>query len=157
VRGAYFVIVTISFAEGVRLVALNWDELTHGPMALNNIPPPTLSIPGLFEFSFIGHVPNYYLVLMAAIIAYVVVARLVYSRVGRAMIALRENEPLATASSRRSRAGGVAAVVRSPGPRKQRTPAQDRLRNEGNSSRGALGRSIVNPFWRGIRRREHDV
>jgi Branched-chain amino acid transport system / permease component len=77
----------------VRLVVLKWVELTQGPMALNNIPPPTLSIPGLFEFSFIGHVPNYYLVLMAAIIAYFVVARLVYSRVGRAMIALRENEP----------------------------------------------------------------
>ena len=29
VRGAYFVIVTISFAEVVRLVALNWVELTH--------------------------------------------------------------------------------------------------------------------------------
>jgi hypothetical protein len=82
-------------------------------MALNNIPPPTLSIPGMFEFSFIGHVPNYYLVLVAAI-AYVVIARLVYSRVGRAMIALRENEPLAPAPSRRSRAGGVAAVVRAP-------------------------------------------
>jgi ABC-type branched-subunit amino acid transport system permease subunit len=93
---AYFVIVTISFAEAVRLVALNWDELTQGPMALNNIPPLTLSFPGLFEFSFIGKVANYYLVLVAAIIAYVVIARLVYSRAGRAMIALRENEPLAT-------------------------------------------------------------
>jgi branched-chain amino acid transport system permease protein len=96
VRGAYFVIVTISFAEVVRLVALNWDELTQGPMALNNIPPLTLSIPGLFEFAFIGKVPNYYLVLVAALVAYVVIARLVYSRAGRAMIALRENEPLAT-------------------------------------------------------------
>jgi branched-chain amino acid transport system permease protein len=96
VRGAYFVIVTISFAEVVRLVALNWDELTQGPMALNNIPPLTLSLPGLFEFSFIGKVANYYLVLAAAIVAYVVIARLVHSRVGRAMIALRENEPLAT-------------------------------------------------------------
>ena len=38
VRGAYFVIVTVSFAEVVRLVALNWVELTQGPMALNNIP-----------------------------------------------------------------------------------------------------------------------
>jgi branched-chain amino acid transport system permease protein len=96
VRGAYFVIVTISFAEVVRLVALNWDELTQGPMALNNIPPLTFSIPGLFEFSFIGKVPNYYLVLVTAIIAYIVIARLVHSRAGRAMIALRENEPLAT-------------------------------------------------------------
>ncbi len=96
VRGAYFVIVTISFAEVVRLVALNWDELTQGPMALNNIPPLTLSFPGLFEFSFIGKVPNYYLVFAAAIVAYVVIARIVHSRAGRAMIALRENEPLAT-------------------------------------------------------------
>ena len=39
VRGAYFVIVSISFAEVVRLVAVNWVELTQGPMALNNIPP----------------------------------------------------------------------------------------------------------------------
>ena len=38
VRGAYFVIVSVSFAEVVRLVALNWVELTQGPMALNNIP-----------------------------------------------------------------------------------------------------------------------
>jgi branched-chain amino acid transport system permease protein len=95
VRGAYFVIVTISFAEGVRLVALNWDELTNGPMALNNIPPLTVSIPGIIDFSFIGKVPNYYLVLATAIVAYVVIARLVHSKAGRAMIGLKENEPLA--------------------------------------------------------------
>jgi hypothetical protein len=96
-------------------------------MALNNIPPPTLSIPGMFEFSFIGHVPNYYLVLVAAI-AYVVIARLVYSRVGRAMIALRENEPLATASSRRSpwwRSGGrVGARPAQPAGASARQAAQ---------------------------------
>src|SRR5439155_16767094 len=40
VRGAYFVIVSISFAEVARLVAVNWVELTQGPMALNNIAPP---------------------------------------------------------------------------------------------------------------------
>jgi branched-chain amino acid transport system permease protein len=34
VRGAYFVIVSISFVEVVRLVAVNWVELTQGPMAL---------------------------------------------------------------------------------------------------------------------------
>jgi branched-chain amino acid transport system permease protein len=33
---------------------------------------------------------------VTAIIAYIVIARLVYLRAGRAMIALRENEPLAT-------------------------------------------------------------
>ena len=31
----------------VRLVALNWVELTQGPLALTNIPPITLGLPGL--------------------------------------------------------------------------------------------------------------
>jgi branched-chain amino acid transport system permease protein len=95
VRGAYFVIVTISFAEVVRLVALNWVELTQGPMALNNIPYLRLGIPGWFEVSFLRKPANYYLVLTIAVLCYVVIRRLVNSRAGRAMIALRENEPLA--------------------------------------------------------------
>jgi len=95
VRGAYFVIVTISFAEVTRLVALNWVELTQGPLALNNIPPFTLAFPGLGEYTMWGKVPNYYAVLAVAVIAYLVIRRLVLSRIGRAMVALRENEPLA--------------------------------------------------------------
>jgi branched-chain amino acid transport system permease protein len=96
VRGAYFVIVSVSFAEVVRLVALNWVELTQGPMALNNIPALRLGIPGLFELHFLRKPANYYLVLVVGIVCYVLIRRLVQSRAGRAMIALRENEPLAT-------------------------------------------------------------
>jgi branched-chain amino acid transport system permease protein len=96
VRGAYFVIVTVSFAEVVRLVALNWVELTQGPMALNNIPPLRLGMPGAFEISFLRKPANYYLVLAVAVVCFVLIRRLVNSRAGRAMIALRENEPLAT-------------------------------------------------------------
>ncbi len=96
VRGAYFVIVTISFAEVVRLVALNWIDLTEGPMALNNIPPFTLGIPGLWELTFFKKEPNYWLVLALCVVSFVIVRRLVQSRAGRAMIALRENESLAT-------------------------------------------------------------
>ena len=96
VRGAYFVIVTVSFAEVVRLVALNWIELTQGPMALNNIPALRLGIPGLFELHFLRKPANYWLVLAVAVLCYVLIRRLVRSRAGRAMIALRENEPLAT-------------------------------------------------------------
>jgi branched-chain amino acid transport system permease protein len=95
VRGAYFVIVTISFAEVTRLVALNWVELTQGPLALTNIPPFTLGLPGLGYLTLWGKVANYYLVLGVGVIAYVVIARLVGSRIGRAMIALKENETLA--------------------------------------------------------------
>ena len=96
VRGAYFVIVTISFAEVVRLVALNWVDLTEGPMALNNIPPFTFGIPGLWEQTIYRKTPNYYLMLAIAMLSYLIIRRLVLSRIGRAMIALRENEPLAT-------------------------------------------------------------
>ena len=96
VRGAYFVIVSISFAEVMRLVAVNWVELTQGPMALNNIPPLTLWLPGVGEHAFWKKPENYWLVLSVAVVSYVLVRRLVRSRAGRAMIALRENEPLAT-------------------------------------------------------------
>jgi len=95
VRGAYFVIVSISFAEVVRLVAVNWVELTQGPMALNNVPPLKLGIPELFELSFLRKPAYFYVVLATAIACYVIIRRLVHSHVGRAMIALRENEPLA--------------------------------------------------------------
>ena len=90
VRGAYFVIVSISFAEVVRLVALNWVELTQGPMALNNIPPLALG-----SLVFWKKPENYWLVLAVAVVCYILVRRLVNSRAGRAMVALRENEPLA--------------------------------------------------------------
>jgi branched-chain amino acid transport system permease protein len=94
VRGAYFVIVSISFAEVVRLVTLNWVELTQGPMALNNIPALTLGV-GEFEISFLRKPAFFMLMLAAAVVCYVIIARLVNSRAGRAMIALRENETLA--------------------------------------------------------------
>ena len=95
VRGAYFVIVTISFAEVVRLVALNWVELTQGPLALTSIPPMTLGFPGVGYLDFYSKQSNYYLVLAVLVVSYIVIQRLVYSRVGRAMIALKENESLA--------------------------------------------------------------
>jgi len=91
VRGAYFVIVSISFVEVVHLVAVNWVELTQGPMALNNIPPLTV-----FGFSFFKKPVNYWLILTVVVVCYVLVRRIVKSKAGRAMIALRENEPLAT-------------------------------------------------------------
>jgi len=91
VRGAYFVIVSISFVEVVRMVAVNWVELTQGPMALNNIPP--LEVWGV---TFLRKPANYWLVLGVAVACYILIRRLVCSRAGRAMVALAENEPLAT-------------------------------------------------------------
>lgn len=95
VRGAYFVIVSISFAEVVRLVALNWVDLTQGPLALTSIPPMTLGLPGLGYMDFYSKASYYWLVLGVIAVSFVVISRLVNSRSGRAMVALKENEPLA--------------------------------------------------------------
>jgi branched-chain amino acid transport system permease protein len=66
----------------VRLVAVNWVELTQGPMALNNIPPLTLGIPGVFAFSFLRK-PAYFYVVLVVAVACVVIRRLVNSQAGR--------------------------------------------------------------------------
>jgi branched-chain amino acid transport system permease protein len=95
VRGAYFVIVTISFAEVVRLIALNWVELTQGPLALTNIPSMTIGLPGVGSLVLRTKLQNYYLVLAVAVAAYVLISRLVHSQFGRAMRGLMENETLA--------------------------------------------------------------
>jgi branched-chain amino acid transport system permease protein len=95
VRGAYFVIVTISFAEVMRMVALNWVDLTEGPMALNNIPPLSIWWPGAGMIALVTKAQAYWLVLAVGAFCYLLVARMVRSRIGRALVALRENEPLA--------------------------------------------------------------
>lgn len=95
VRGAYFVIVTISFAEVVRLVALNWVELTQGPLALTGIPAFTFALPGLGSVTLRSKLQNYYLVLVVGTLCYLIIRRLVRSRFGRAMRGLKENESLA--------------------------------------------------------------
>ncbi|AWU96947.1 branched-chain amino acid ABC transporter permease [Azospirillum ramasamyi] len=95
VRGAYFVIVTISFAQVMRMVALNWVDLTEGPMALNNIPPLSVWLPWDGVIPLYRKEYNYLLVLAVAVVCFLVIQRLVQSRVGRALVALRENESLA--------------------------------------------------------------
>jgi len=90
VRGAYFVLVTISFAGVISLVSVNWMELTNGPLGLPGVPAPALA-----GVSFRTKSAYYYLVLAAAAGCYLVCRRLVGSRLGRAFLALRENEPLA--------------------------------------------------------------
>jgi branched-chain amino acid transport system permease protein len=90
VRGAYFVLVTISFAGVISLVSINWMDLTNGPLGLPGVPPPTLG-----PWTLRTKTAYWYLVLAAAVLAYLVCHRLVHSRIGRALVALRENEPLA--------------------------------------------------------------
>jgi branched-chain amino acid transport system permease protein len=93
-RGAYFVIMTIGIAEVLKLVALNWVDLTKGPMGLTDIAAPQISL-GFITIDFGQKVPYYYLVLFCIILAVILQNRLVNSTFGRSFVAIRENEDLA--------------------------------------------------------------
>jgi branched-chain amino acid transport system permease protein len=95
IRGAYFVLLTISFAGVVSLVSINWMDLTNGPLGLPGVPPLALALPGLPEISLRTKSAYYYVVLAAVALCYFACLGLVRSRVGRALVALRENETLA--------------------------------------------------------------
>jgi branched-chain amino acid transport system permease protein len=89
-RGDYLAIVTLGFGEIVRLILENWNEFSFGPSGIANIPRP-----GFFGIQFSLHSATIYIyfVMVALVIFTIfVVTRLQNSRLGRAWIALREDE-----------------------------------------------------------------
>ena len=96
-RGPYFAIVTLAFAEIVGLILNNWVSFTRGSMGMPGIPSPKIVIPGLIDFTFNQEIKWYYLVVVICAFYLVVNRRLVRSYVGEAWLAIRENEDLAEA------------------------------------------------------------
>jgi branched-chain amino acid transport system permease protein len=94
-RGAYFVLLTISFAGVISLVSINWMDLTNGPLGLPGVPPVEIALPGLPAISLRAKGAYYYLVLAGVALSYLLCRALIGSRIGRALVALRENETLA--------------------------------------------------------------
>lgn len=89
-RGDYLAIVTLGFGEIIRLILENWNEFSQGPSGIANI-----SRPGFFgmDMSFAGGITYiYYLVLLLVVFTIFVVNRMQDSRLGRAWLALREDE-----------------------------------------------------------------
>lgn len=93
VGGDYLTLMTIGFAEIVRVVALNWMAVTRGPMGMPGVPAPSIG-----SFSFFTGPRVYYLFLSIAAIAYLGVWLMVNSKIGRAFKAIREDEIAAEAS-----------------------------------------------------------
>ncbi len=87
-RGDYLAIVTLGFGEIVPVVARNWDWLTNGAQGLGGIRTPKLLG---FEFGFSPY-PYYFLALLLVAAAMFMSFRLQESRVGRAWMAIREDE-----------------------------------------------------------------
>ncbi len=91
-RGIYFSITTFAFNELVKLVIINLKWLTNGNDGIPDIPAPTLW--GL-EFIKGSNLPYVYMTLGLALLTIFIIDRLTNSRVGRAFIAVREDEDLA--------------------------------------------------------------
>ncbi len=93
VRGDYLAIVTLGFGEIVRIAFTNLERWTGGPNGLLGIDHPHLWIPGRGAIDFgVSSAPYYYLVCLATALIAGLCVRLSRSRVGRAWVAIREDE-----------------------------------------------------------------
>ena len=104
-RGDYLAIVTLAFGEIIRLILINWTDLTNGYAGITGIPRPTffgipfnaddngfaatfgLEFTPLYRIIFL-----YYLILALALLTCFVTVRLRRLPIGRAWEALREDE-----------------------------------------------------------------
>ncbi len=87
-RGPFFVIVTLCFAEVLRLVASNWIDLTNGPMGVSGIAKPAAIAAATGAQQKLWF---YYAGLALGAASLLVSYRFVYSNIGRAAVAVREN------------------------------------------------------------------
>ncbi|HDM43522.1 MAG TPA: branched-chain amino acid ABC transporter permease [Firmicutes bacterium] len=93
--GDYLAIVTLGFGEIARMTFANWVGLTGGPMGIRDITPPSV-----FGFSFgfsaqWGYRLYYYLILVLLGLTVLTITNLRNSRLGRAWVAIREDETAA--------------------------------------------------------------
>ena len=92
-RGNYFAIFTAAIGVMIATVFTNWQDLTGGNIGIVNIAPPTLG-----PLSLDGDVAKYYLVVVALGLAIAICTLVRRSLVGRAFLAIADNESLARAA-----------------------------------------------------------
>ena len=95
-RGDYLAIVTMGFGEIIRICARNLDNVTNGAAGITNVPvPPGPELDGRAFFNVSEPERWYWLALVVLIILIWMARRLENSRVGRAWLAIREDEDAA--------------------------------------------------------------
>lgn len=85
-RGDYLAVVTMGFGEIARLAANNLDSITNGPKGMQ------VSPPQLLGWVLEGNRDYYFLILACVILSMASSRRLEDSRIGRAWVAIREDE-----------------------------------------------------------------
>jgi branched-chain amino acid transport system permease protein len=87
-RGDYLAIVTLGFGEIVPQLLLNLDKYTNGPNGIAAVDQPKL-----FGYAFaFNPTPYYYLYFIVICISLILLNNLRHSRLGRAWMAIREDE-----------------------------------------------------------------
>jgi branched-chain amino acid transport system permease protein len=90
-RGDYLALVTLGFGEVVKYAVKNLSDITAGTRGLNPVPPPV--VPGVTVDQWsTDYRPFYYLTLLSLAAVYFVLYRIERSKLGRAMVAVREDE-----------------------------------------------------------------
>jgi branched-chain amino acid transport system permease protein len=89
-RGPYFALSTLAVAEIVRMVALNWESLTNGPVGLLITFLPPVSLGGQ-ALNWESKTPFYYLAAGIALFSILLTKILSRSRLGAYLLALRED------------------------------------------------------------------
>ena len=90
ISGIYLAMVTLGFAEFIRLLAINCEILTGGPLGISNIP--TLS---LFGFPLDNEMALFWFLYSLLILATFVFIRIVKSRFGYSLRAIKDSESAA--------------------------------------------------------------
>jgi branched-chain amino acid transport system permease protein len=108
VRGYYLALVTLAFAELVRVVVSYWIDVTRGMMGIRGIPPVTLG-PWVLDTPL----DMFYLSAGFCLVGLVVYQAVTYSVVGRALLAVRDDETAARASGLNTRALKIFAFAAS--------------------------------------------
>jgi branched-chain amino acid transport system permease protein len=89
-KGVYFVLMTFTFGEVVRLIFVEWQGLTGGSDGIYRIPPPHPALLSRFAF--------YYFALGMAVVCVGAVASMLMSPIGRTIDSIRESDQLAQSS-----------------------------------------------------------
>lgn len=85
--GYYLAIVTMGFAEIIRLVELNWIDLTNGPLGILNIPKPEL-----FGISLSSPRAYYFICLILVLLTLILIKNILDSRIGYALGTVRGDD-----------------------------------------------------------------
>lgn len=91
-KGPYLAMITIGLGEIIRLLIVNTPSITGGPMGMTRIP-----APNIFFFQFSTTRSKAYLAIAVIYLCIFFIRRIMSSKVGRAFLAIRENEDAAAA------------------------------------------------------------